>query len=170
MDYFYSKRYSNLDLTRHVTDKEPVVSDNSLSAGLLLLTLQQCVQTNAINREDTISGPGQVAVSLPFRPSDTLYLNLVMLVDKIQRAIAGQECSYDLSILDDLCADAFSYCAVGLAAFNPHLLQDDRSSLRRSFQWVCFVVETQHTSLVGSIGPPEALTPIPQFAAGEHSA
>src|SRR5438132_11754476 len=102
MDYFYSKRYSNLDLTRHVTDKEPVVSDNSLSAGLLLLNLQQCVQANAINREDTISGPGQIAVSLPFRPSDTLHLDLVLLLDKMQPAIAWQDYTSDLSILEDL--------------------------------------------------------------------
>jgi hypothetical protein len=58
----------------------------------------------------------------------------------------------------------------GLAAFDPYLLQDNRPSLRRSFQWVCFVVEPQHAPFVGSIGPPEALAPLLQFAACKHSA
>src|SRR6267143_350775 len=160
MDYFYSKRYLNLYLTRHVTGNDRKLRNDYLSTRLLFLTLQQGVQTDAVDCKDAISRPGQVSVSLSFRPPDAFDLNLVVFVDEVQSPVAWEECGYNLPILDQLCADALPYCAVGLAAFNPHLLQNNRSGLRGSFQWVCLVVETQHAPFVGSIGPPEALAPL----------
>src|SRR6267378_5400468 len=144
MDYFYSKRYLNLYLTRHVTGNDRKLRNDCLSTRLLFLTLQQGVQTDAVDCKDSISRPGQISVRLPLCPSDAFDLNLVVLVDEVQSPVAWEECGYNLSILDQLCADALPNCAVGLAAFNPYLLQDNRPSLRRPFQWVCFVVETQH--------------------------
>src|SRR5437773_418484 len=102
-----------------------------LTARLLLLTPQQSIQTDTVNRKDPVSCPGKIPVGFALGTANTLNLHLVVFIYEVQRPVARQESSNDLAILDELCADALSDGTVRLTALHTHLLQLDRSISRR---------------------------------------
>src|SRR6266516_2906040 len=141
-----------------------------LTARLLLLTPQQSIQTDTVNRVDPVSCPGKIPVGFALGTADTLNLHLVVFVYEVQRPVAGQESGHDLAILDELCTDALSDRAVRLPALHTHLLQHNGTALRCPFQRVSLVVEAEHPPLIGRVSPSEALPPLPQLPPREHTA
>src|SRR2546422_10379856 len=107
-----------------------------LAAGLLFLPLQQRVKADAVDREDTVAGSGKVAVRLTFGTANSLYLDFIVFVYKVQCAVPREERGHGLSVLYDLGSHAFANSTVRLSAFHANLLEDNGLSLRRSLEGV----------------------------------
>src|SRR5437773_2110557 len=104
-----------------------------LTARLLLLTPQQSIQTDTVNRVDPVSRPGKIPVCFALGTANTLNLHLVVFIYEVQRPVARQESSNDLAILDELCTNALSDRTIRLTALHTHLLQHNGPALRRPF-------------------------------------
>src|SRR6266568_1582687 len=142
--------------------------NKKLASGLLFLPLQQGIQTDTIDSENSVARSGKVTICLTLGTTNALYLYLVMLVYEVQRSIAWKKCGYGFPVFYDLRPNALADGTVGLAAFHPNLLQDDGFSLWRSLERIGFVVQSKHSSLVWCIGPPELFPPLPKFLGREQ--
>src|SRR6266702_3260362 len=91
-----------------------------LTAGFLLLSLQKGVKANAIDSVYLIACSRKIAVRLTFGSSNAFNLHLVVLINEVQGSISRQKGSYNLSILDQLCANALSNRTVRLTALNSY--------------------------------------------------
>src|SRR6266568_2153470 len=142
--------------------------NKKLASGLLFLPLQQGIQTDTIDSENSVARTGKVTVGLTLSTTNTLDLHLIMLVNEVQRSIAWKKCGYGFPVFYDLRPNALADGTVGLAAFHPNLLQNDGFSLWRSLKRVGLLIQSEHSSLVGCIGPPELFTPLPEFLGREQ--
>src|SRR5919109_2235154 len=141
----------------------PGLGDERLPARLLLLTPQQRVQTNTVDRVDLVPCTRKLTGRLTIRPSNALDLYLVMFVDEIQRPVTGEKRGHNLTILDQLRPDALAHRTVRLTTLHANLLQNNCPALGRSFQRVRLVVEPKHAPFERGIGPTEAPTPLPKL-------
>ncbi len=140
-----------------------------LAAWFLFLALQESVQTNAVHGVYLVAGSRQVPIRLPFSTANTLNLHLIMFVYEVQSPVTGQEGCNNLTVLDQLCANALSDRTVRLTTLNTHLLKHDRPALRRTLQRVSLVIQTEHPTLERRIRPPERLTALAKLTSGEHT-
>src|SRR5213592_1180797 len=98
----------------------PFPRGDVLTSRFLLLSLQKGVKANAINSVYLIASSGKIAIRLTFGSSNAFNLDLIVLINEVQGSISRQKGSYDLSILDQLCANALSNCTVRLTALNSY--------------------------------------------------
>src|SRR5437660_10377796 len=75
---------------------------NRLTSGLLFLPLQQGIKTDAVNRENPVTRSWKVTVRLTLSATNPFYLDLIMLVNEVQRPIARKKSRHCLSVLDYL--------------------------------------------------------------------
>src|SRR5919108_1684238 len=137
----------------------PGLGDERLPARLLLLTPQQRVQNNTINRVDLVPCAGKITVRLTLRPSNALDLYLVMFVDEIQGPVTGEKRGHNLTILDQLRPDTLAHRTVRLTTLHANLLQNNRPALGSSFQRVRLIVEPKHAPLERRGSPKGGLSP-----------
>lgn len=96
----------------------------SLRPGLLLLLLVKSEETDSGDLDDLEPDSGNISHGVS-RPSETGDEDLVVLIDIVEAAVAGDEGSDLLAVLDELDADALADGGVGLLGLDSHLLEDN---------------------------------------------
>ena len=123
----------------------------SLRARLLLLRLEKCQQTDTGNLDDLETNTGDITLGLT-GTTEAGDEDLVVLVDKVETAVVGDEGGDLLAVLDELDTDTLSDSRVGLLGLNTDLLEDDTLGLRRATGGRGLVEVAEGTLLVLSVG------------------
>ena len=106
-----------------------------LRTGLLLLAAVQGVQTDGGNLDDLETDTGQITNGVA-GTAQTGDQDLVVLLDKVQATIVGDEGDDLLAVLDQLDTAALADSGVGLLGLNTDLVQDDTLGVGRATEGV----------------------------------
>lgn len=128
-----------------------LVSNTHLRTGLLLLLLEQGKETDTGDLDNLETNTGNVTLGLALT-TEARDENLVVLVDKVETAVTGNEGRDLLTVLDELDTDTLSDSRVGLLGLNTDLLKNDTLGVRRATGGRGLVEVAERTLLVLSVG------------------
>ena len=99
-----------------------------LRTGLLLLAEEKSPQTDTRDLDDLETNTGDITLGLT-GTTETGDEHLIVLIDKVETTVVGDEGGDLLAVLDQLDTDTLSDSRVGLLGLNTDLLEDDTLGL-----------------------------------------
>src|ERR1051325_8229696 len=136
---------------------------------LLFLALDELVEGHVVHLDDLEADARDVAVRAAHAAADALDEDLVVLVDEVDRAVAGGERRDLAAVLDELDLDGLADGRVGLLGLDPDLLDHDAAGLRHALDRVRLFLEPEGPGLVVPVGPAELLPVVLELARREES-
>ena len=142
---------------------------NTSADWLLLASSNHFVEGNAVDLNDLVTDTGNISVRTTHASTDTFDHDFVVLVDEVDRAVAGSEGSELVAVLDQGDLDGLADAAVGLLGFDADLLDDDALGLSRPTEWVVTLARLQHALLVSAVRPAKLLAVLGHLGPSKES-
>lgn len=122
-----------------------------LRTGLLLLALEESEQADTRDLDNLETNTGNITLGLT-GTTETRDENFVVLVDKVETTVVGDESGDLLAVLDELDTDTLSDSRVRLLGLDTDLLENDTLGLGRTTGRGGLVEVAEGTLLVLSVG------------------
>lgn len=123
-----------------------------LRSGLLLLLLPESNEGDTGNLDNLESDTGDITLSLTLA-AETSNKDFVVLIDKVQATVIGDESSDSLAVLDKLDTDTLSNGGVGLLGLDTNLFQHNSLSVGGASEGRRLEGSTKKSLLVRLISP-----------------
>lgn len=123
-----------------------------LRAGLLLLLLPESKERDTRDLDDLETDTGDITLGLALA-TETGEQDLVVLVDKVQATVVGDESSDLLAVLDELDTHTLADSRVGLLGLDTNLLKNDSLGVRRATERRRLEGGSEQALLVRQVGP-----------------
>src|SRR3972149_3986045 len=146
-----------------VSSGDPLSSNIASPDGLLLPPLHELLEGDVVDLDHLVPHAGDVAVRAAHPSADSFDEDLVVLVNEIDRAIAGRERRDLAAVLDELNLHALPQRGVRLFRLDRDLLEDDSPTLGSAFERVRLLLEMEDAALVVPVGPAVLLAVLDQF-------